>query len=124
MSSSSQALHDVLARPHSPLQWDARVRRQERQLPLGGDHAFQLAVRIEVQAIVVQQRDINARRAAEVERKEHAEALARSNLRLEEFAYTAAHDLREPLRAISLYTKMLTQNTQMDANAKQTGQNS
>lgn len=78
-----------------------------------------LLFEFEVQAIVVHQRDINARRAAEVERQQHAEKLARCNLRLEEFAYTAAHDLREPLRAISVYTEMLVQKTQMDAEAKQ-----
>lgn len=78
-----------------------------------------LLFEFEVQAIVVHQRDINARRAAEVERQQHAEKLARCNLRLEEFAYTAAHDLREPLRAISVYTEMFVQKTQMDAEAKQ-----
>ncbi|MEO8130789.1 MAG: histidine kinase dimerization/phospho-acceptor domain-containing protein, partial [Bryobacteraceae bacterium] len=65
------------------------------------------------------QRDINSRKAAEAERLQHAEQLAQSNLRLEEFAYTAAHDLREPLRAISAYTEMLTRGAQMDAKAKQ-----
>jgi signal transduction histidine kinase len=69
--------------------------------------------------IVVHQRDTNARRAAQVERQRQAEELARCNLRLEEFAYTAAHDLREPLRAISACTQMLIQQTQVDANAKQ-----
>jgi light-regulated signal transduction histidine kinase (bacteriophytochrome) len=43
-------------------------------------------------------------------------------VRLEEFAYTAAHDLREPLRAISSYTEMLVQETQMDANTRQMAQ--
>jgi light-regulated signal transduction histidine kinase (bacteriophytochrome) len=73
----------------------------------------------EVQAIVVHQRDINVRRAAEMESQRHAEELARSNLKLEEFAHTAAHDLREPLRAISLYTQMLVGKAQLDANARQ-----
>jgi light-regulated signal transduction histidine kinase (bacteriophytochrome) len=56
---------------------------------------------------------------AEAKWRQHAEELARSNLRLEEFAYTAAHDLREPLRAISLFTNLLVQETQLDANARQ-----
>jgi light-regulated signal transduction histidine kinase (bacteriophytochrome) len=73
-----------------------------------------------VQAIVLHQRDINARRTAEAERLQHAEELAKCNLRLEEFAYTAAHDLREPLRAISAFTEMLIRQTEMDANAKRT----
>jgi light-regulated signal transduction histidine kinase (bacteriophytochrome) len=68
---------------------------------------------------VVHQRNIDARKAAEQERKQHAEELARANARLEEFAYTAAHDLREPLRAISAYTEMFLQDTQMDAETRQ-----
>jgi signal transduction histidine kinase len=56
---------------------------------------------------------------AEAKWRQQAEELARSNLRLEEFAYTAAHDLREPLRAISLFTTLLVQEAQLDANARQ-----
>jgi light-regulated signal transduction histidine kinase (bacteriophytochrome) len=69
--------------------------------------------------MVVHQRDIHARRTAESQSQQHAEELTRSNLRLEEFAYTAAHDLREPLRTMSLYTDMLVQKMPMDANTKQ-----
>ncbi len=81
--------------------------------------ASNLLSEVEVQAIVMRQRDINVRKTAEVERQQRAEEPARSNLRLEEFAYTAAHDLREPLRAIALYTEMLVKKTEMDANARQ-----
>jgi signal transduction histidine kinase len=65
------------------------------------------------------QRDIHERKAAEAESRRHVEELASSNLRLEEFAYTVAHDLREPLRAISIYTEMLVRQTQMDPEARQ-----
>jgi signal transduction histidine kinase len=51
--------------------------------------------------------------------RQHAEDLAQSNLRLEEFAYNAAHDLREPLRTISLFTSLLAQETQLDARTRQ-----
>jgi light-regulated signal transduction histidine kinase (bacteriophytochrome) len=78
-----------------------------------------LLLEFEVQAMVVHQRDIHARRTAESQSQQHAEELTRSNLRLEEFAYTAAHDLREPLRTMSLYTDMLVQKMPMDANTKQ-----
>jgi PAS domain S-box-containing protein len=116
---SSRALQEVLAKPPGPLQWDARVRHKNGNYCWVESTVSNLLLESEVRAIVVHQRDINARRAAEVERERHAEELARSNLRLEEFAYTAAHDLREPLRAISAYTEMLVQKTQMDPDAQQ-----
>ena len=116
---SSRALREVLAKPPGPLQWDARVRHKDGNYSWVESTVSNLLFEFEVQAIVVHQRDINAQRTAQAERQQQAEELARCNLRLEEFAYTAAHDLREPLRAISAFTQMLVQQTQMDANAKQ-----
>jgi PAS domain S-box-containing protein len=95
---SSRALQDVLAKPPGPRHWDARVRCKDSNYSWVESTVSNLLFECEVQAIVMQQRDINARKAAEAERQQHAEQLAHSNLRLEEFAYTAAHDLREPLR--------------------------
>jgi PAS domain S-box-containing protein len=109
---SSQALREVLAKPPGPLQWDARVRHKDGNYSWVESTISNLLFEAEVQAIVVHQRDIN-------ERRRHAEELVSSNLRLEEFAYTAAHDLREPLRAISMFTNLLVQETQLDANARQ-----
>ncbi len=116
---SRRALQEVLAKPPGPLRWNARVRHKDGNYSWVESTVSNLLFEFEVQAIVVRQRDVNARRAAEVEGQQHADELARSNLRLEEFAYTAAHDLREPLRAISALTEMLVRETQMDANAKQ-----
>ncbi len=116
---STLALQEVLAKPVSPLQWDARVRRKDGDYCWVESTAYNLLLELEVQAIVMQQRDINGRRAEETVRRQHVEELARSNARLEEFAYTAAHDLREPLRAISAYTQMLVRKTQMNPDARQ-----
>ncbi len=119
---SSWALQEVLAKPPGPLQWDARIRHKDGNYSWVESTVSNLLSECEVQAIVVHQRDVNARRAAEAEKQQRTEELTRSNLRLEEFAYTAAHDLREPLRAIALYTEMLVQKIPMDENAKQMAQ--
>jgi signal transduction histidine kinase len=111
-------LQDVLAKPLAPSQWEARVRHHDGNYFWAESTLSNLLSEFEVQAIVMRQRDITARKAMELERKQHVEELARSNLRLEEFAYTAAHDLREPLRAISLYTEMLVLQTPLDSNSK------
>jgi len=49
------------------------------------------------------------RRKAENELKQTADKLARSNADLEQFAYVASHDLKEPLRAISGSVQILQQ---------------
>jgi PAS domain S-box-containing protein len=116
---SSRNLKQVLAKPPGPFQWDARILHKDGNYSWVESTVSNLLSESEVQAIVVHQRDIQARRAAEEERQKHAEELTRSNARLEEFAYIAAHDLREPLRAICAYTEMLVQETQMDASAVQ-----
>jgi len=116
---SSRALQNVLAKPPGPCQWDARVRCKDGNYSWVESTVSNLLFECEVQAIVMHQRNIDARKAAETERRQHAEQLAQSNLRLEEFAYTAAHDLREPLKALSVYTEMLVRETQMDAKGKQ-----
>jgi len=116
---SSRALQELLVRPAGPLQWHARVRRKDGTYSWVESTVSNLLVEPDVQAIVVNHRDINARRAAEVEKQQYAEELARSNSELEEFAYTVAHDLREPLRTITVFTQLLTRRTQMDGDSKE-----
>jgi PAS domain S-box-containing protein len=115
---SIRALQEVLATP-GPLKWEARIHHKDGSYCWVESTVSNLLSEAEVRAIVVHQRDIHTRRAAEEERRQQAEELARCNERLEEFAHAAAHDLREPLRAISAYTELLLREVEMDATAKE-----
>ena len=47
-----------------------------------------------------------------------ARELVRSNARLDDCVYAVAHDFREPLRTISMFTSLLTKKTEMDPGGK------
>jgi PAS domain S-box-containing protein len=116
---STKALQEVVDKPPGTRQWAARVRHKDGNYFWVESTVSNLLQEFEVRAIVMRQRDINADRAADAERQRREEELLRANHRLEEFAYLAAHDLREPLRAISAQTELLILRTQMDGNARQ-----
>jgi len=64
-------------------------------------------------------RDITERQQAEAQLQQLNQELRRSNQELEQFAYIASHDLREPLRMVTSFTKLLKQrySGQLDAEA-------
>ena len=52
-------------------------------------------------------RDITETKRASERLQEYSEELQRSNSELEQFAYVASHDLREPLRTVTSFTQLL-----------------
>jgi two-component system, chemotaxis family, sensor kinase Cph1 len=50
----------------------------------------------------------------EEEPRQRTEELLRSHAELQAFAYTAAHELREPLRMIRVFTQLLVQGAELD----------
>ncbi|HEY9666663.1 MAG TPA: CHASE3 domain-containing protein, partial [Coleofasciculaceae cyanobacterium] len=72
----------------------------------------------DVGGIVVFTENITQRKEAEEKLKAANAELARSNTELEQFAYIASHDLREPLRKIKSYTELLAEDYQSQLDGK------
>lgn len=51
--------------------------------------------------------DISRLKEAQTELRRHTEELKRSNRDLEQFAFVASHDMKEPLRTVNIYTELL-----------------
>jgi PAS domain S-box-containing protein len=63
-------------------------------------------------------RDITARKAAEQALLAHTHALERSNKELDDFAYIASHDLKEPLRGMHNHARFLLEDNEAKLDAE------
>jgi two-component system, chemotaxis family, CheB/CheR fusion protein len=108
-----QALEEVL--PHHAAFNDLEI---EQSFPKIGVKTMELngcqitGTDAGAQAILLAIEDVTLRRQAE-------QALKRSNVDLEQFAYVVSHDLREPLRTVGVFTDLLSKRYKgkLDANA-------
>ena len=94
ISTRSEPLHDELILPDQDAHFDVRF---TRTLNAAG-HA---------EGVLIIMRDITAVRVAQNKLEAQARELERSNADLEQFAYVAAHDLKEPLRTVGSYSQLL-----------------
>jgi PAS domain S-box-containing protein len=114
-----QALGQAIARPRHPVRLETRVRRNDGRWSWVESTLTNFLDEPDIRAVVANYRDVGDRKVAEEEKEQHTKELARSNEHLQSFAYAATHDLKEPLRTVSICTDLLMQNTQLDANGKQ-----
>jgi PAS domain S-box-containing protein len=88
--------------------------RDGRQVPIDDSAAPIRDAEGKITGVVLVFRDITRRRESERQEKQasaalarQAELLARTNSDLRQFAYSASHDLQEPLRMITMFSQLL-----------------
>jgi len=105
MATARTWLHKAATQGPQVFEWRTRTRDgrlfwtevSARRAPIGADD----------DVILVVARDISERKQSEMALTERTGALERTNADLEQFAYVASHDLREPLRMVSSYMALL-----------------
>src|SRR5579862_848919 len=102
-----RAFQDAVARPIRPIRLAARVCRKDWQWSTVESTISNLLDEPRVAAIVVECREVDARTAPTEKKHQHIEEPPRRRTDFEDFASTVAHDLREPLKTISMFTDLL-----------------
>jgi PAS domain S-box-containing protein len=86
------------------------IARNGSELPIADSGAPIYNAAGEMMGVVLVFRDVTARRKDERTLQEAIQSLQKSNDNLQQFAYAVAHDLKEPMRMVSLYSQLLGQN--------------
>lgn len=110
---SRRALSAVLTRPPGPRHVKVRVRRKSGEFCWVESTISNFLDEPRIAAIVVNCREIPSESARRHDWRRIDETV-RSNARLEDFAYAVAHDLREPLRTISMFSEILIEEADLD----------
>lgn len=119
---SRRAFAAVLARPPGPRRVKVRVRRKDEEFCWVESTVSNFLDEPRIAAIVVGWREIDTSKAARRHGRGQMDKIVRSNARLEDFAYAVAHDLREPLRTISMFTELLIEEADLDPRGKMQAQ--
>ncbi len=90
-------------------QREAHIMDTDFTFPNGSVTSFHLSIQPVDEGLLILSSDITAKKRAESEVAIQREQLERQNKDLEQFAYIASHDLKEPLRMVTSYVQLLQQ---------------
>jgi PAS domain S-box-containing protein len=116
---SETALQEVLDKPPGPRQVETRMRQKNGEWCWVESTISNLLDKPPVAAIVVNYREIGLRKAQAEQSSRQTQDLSRANALLEDFAYAVAHDLKEPLRSISMFTEIMVREARLDDRGQQ-----